>query len=725
VLGRAAATLALAALVAAHVRLLHPETRAPLHWSRPDEVSVVLSARGSDDLAPGMHLSALRSAIEAWNANALSRARLVEDSRWFQQAREDYQSSSIHLVMFDEDDSSGYFPAGSGTVAVTQIWFDGGSRITDADVLFNGAGYRFTTSRQPGRFDVQDVATHELGHLLGLDHSGWAGASLYPYVDPTVILHRSLAMDEVRGLRSMYPRESSATIVGRVAREGAGTPVEGAHVVACDELGRTTGSRLTDRHGRFAIEALEAGTYSVYAAPLDSPVSGGHFGAGRRIETDFEATLFGEVAIGASGDHDLGTRTVGPDVELSLGRVADDYPLRVVRGAEAALVVRGAGLVPGSVLEASAPDVELSAVYWNLSSVQFRIAVPADAALGHIDLTVTAPFGERAVLTAGIEITPPDPVVGAVDPATADVGGGVPVVVQGAGFRPGLRVVIGDRVYAGDDLVLDGPTRVRLVLARTLGGDHDVVVIDPSGVEGRLPLGMRITAQPRIHSVFPRAGSADGGTEVVVVGEDFVPGARVLIDGEPQQDVRVEGPARLRFRTTGGRLQDSLPLVVENPSGTVAVEHFRYLPGPDPRIAVIEPGVGRAAGGQEVQLVGAGFDPYMEVVFGADPDTGEGGAASALVEFLDSTSLVARTPSLGSGPKSVLVRDRLTGRAALLEGAFTYMGPASDGGACAGIVRSAPPDVPSALSGAGWILLAFLLLRWRQRSVRAVGMAIG
>ncbi|MEZ6020564.1 MAG: matrixin family metalloprotease [Planctomycetota bacterium] len=76
-------------------------------------------------------------------------------------------------MTFDEINSSGYFPTGSGIVAITPLEFYTTGRIIDADVLFNGKDFHFTTKQETNRFDIQDVAAHELGHLLGLDHSGW------------------------------------------------------------------------------------------------------------------------------------------------------------------------------------------------------------------------------------------------------------------------------------------------------------------------------------------------------------------------------------------------------------------------------------------------------------------------------------------------------------------------------------------------------------------------
>lgn len=209
-----------AATVGGHVRLVYPTTGASLFWSNPSNISVVIQSDGSDNINDGSEETAIRNAIAAWNAVDGSALTLVENQSSAQQARMDWASTDLHLVAFDEDNSSGYFPGSSGIVAITPVSFYTNGQIIDADVLFNGKNFSFTTSGQLGRFDIQDVATHELGHLIGLDHSGCAGASMYPYVDSTVILHRSLSIDDERGARDMYPSQSFGQILGTVVREG-------------------------------------------------------------------------------------------------------------------------------------------------------------------------------------------------------------------------------------------------------------------------------------------------------------------------------------------------------------------------------------------------------------------------------------------------------------------------------------------------------------------------
>lgn len=53
-----------------------------------------------------------------------------------------------------------------------------------------------------GTFDVETVALHEVGHLLGLGHSSVAGSVMFPTYGG---FKRSLTQDDVDGIRRLYP----------------------------------------------------------------------------------------------------------------------------------------------------------------------------------------------------------------------------------------------------------------------------------------------------------------------------------------------------------------------------------------------------------------------------------------------------------------------------------------------------------------------------------------
>jgi hypothetical protein len=51
-------------------------------------------------------------------------------------------------------------------------------------------------------FDTETVALHEIGHLLGLDHSSVAGSVMFPSYGG---VRRSLTQDDIEGIRRLYP----------------------------------------------------------------------------------------------------------------------------------------------------------------------------------------------------------------------------------------------------------------------------------------------------------------------------------------------------------------------------------------------------------------------------------------------------------------------------------------------------------------------------------------
>ncbi|XP_024965187.1 metalloendoproteinase 1-like, partial [Cynara cardunculus var. scolymus] len=67
----------------------------------------------------------------------------------------------------------------------------------DADDTFsNGPG------PVPNVIDFETVSVHEIGHLLGLDHSNDMNAAMYAYIYPGVV--KGLNADDIEGIRVLY-----------------------------------------------------------------------------------------------------------------------------------------------------------------------------------------------------------------------------------------------------------------------------------------------------------------------------------------------------------------------------------------------------------------------------------------------------------------------------------------------------------------------------------------
>lgn len=726
----------IAASVTAHVRLRYSANGTPLRWSSPESISIVVNSDGSDDVANGSHETAIESAVEAWNNVPGSEARIVINRSASAEQRVDWQSNDIHLVVFDETGSSGYFSGASGIVAITPVSFFTDGRIIDADVVFNGKNFRFTTSGENGAFDIQDVAAHELGHLIGLDHSGVCGATMYPYVDPEVILHRSLAIDDENGLRHIYPTSTFGRIQGRIVRDN-GSGIAGAHVVGLDADGRVAAAILAGSDGSFTLEGLRSGSYTLYADPLDQPVSSANLGGGLVIETDFSTTSIGSVNLAGGATESVGTRTANADVGVSLGRVSDDYPIRIIQGATVTRSVRGSGLSVGSTLTASDPTIGINNVAFDGASVTFDVTVPAGSPTGHVDLTVETLAGSRDTLVGGLEVTPPDPLVLAADPVVGSPDGGTEVLITGEDFRSGARVVIGNRIYrdgASGGCVVEDDQTIRLTTRDTIAGEHDIVVIDPSGVEGRFVDSFVVDVAPQVNSTFPSVGSSIGGTTITVSGTDLTPDLLVEIDGVLQSDVFVESPTRMRVVTSGGVPGGPYVMRFTTPGGLITESAFTYVDTPDPRITLVTPDEADRSGGRDITVYGSGFTESTRVVFGANPSTGNGGVTGA-TEFLTAGTLSVTVPQSTVGTTSIMARDRDTGQAMAISAGFTYTGEqpvdTGDSGGCAAVIPplgsggGGPPTWRAVMGGAGWIVLllmcAFLQGQRALRSSSSLG----
>jgi hypothetical protein len=165
----------------------------------------------------------------------------------------------------------------TGVIAITFI-SSFGSRLYDADIVFNAA-HPFSTRGDPARFDVQAIATHEVGHLLGLENTGLMRATMAPFAIPGDLGMRTLESDDRIAASVVYPVPEQHTnfgILSGFVRE-SDEPVFLGQVVAVNGAGQAVASGLTRADGSYRIQGLPPGSYYVYAEPFDGPFVPGDF----------------------------------------------------------------------------------------------------------------------------------------------------------------------------------------------------------------------------------------------------------------------------------------------------------------------------------------------------------------------------------------------------------------------------------------------------------------
>jgi hypothetical protein len=181
----------------------------------------------------------------------------------------------------------------------------------EADIVLNARFlWSVAAAGEPDRYDAQSIATHEVGHLLGLGHSAIGetqdspvgrsviakAAVMFPLAFPAGnVLGRTLDQDDRAGIQAIYGSSSLmkqlGSIAGRVTLNGKG--LFGAHVTATNvATGGLTGGFTLDDSGSFVISSLQPGLYLLRAEPLDDVDVGSIFDSGTVVNVNFRQTFY-------------------------------------------------------------------------------------------------------------------------------------------------------------------------------------------------------------------------------------------------------------------------------------------------------------------------------------------------------------------------------------------------------------------------------------------------
>jgi hypothetical protein len=279
-----------------------------LKWAQTP-VRYSVSSQGITDVSVGELQTALDRAFATWQA--VPTASIT------------YQFAGITTAVPGRDDGQSTLgfqnrPELDRVLASTSFLVDRVSgALLESDIFFNSA---FPWSVAPagvtGRFDLESVALHEIGHMSGLGHSALgetelregggrrvlaAEAVMFPIAfTPGSIAARTLKADDIAGIGDLYQEAgvdaTTGSISGRVTKDGA--PIFGAHVVAFDVAhGTAVGGFTLTAEGRFAIGSLTPGVYILRTEPIDDADVDSFFDASRNADIDFRVTFFDRVVV--------------------------------------------------------------------------------------------------------------------------------------------------------------------------------------------------------------------------------------------------------------------------------------------------------------------------------------------------------------------------------------------------------------------------------------------
>lgn len=320
------------------------------------------------------------------------------------------------------------------TAGRTRVFFDPETGdIAEADVSINprpraddGTEIQFSTDGTPGTYDLEATFTHEIGHLLGLDHSAVIGSTMQGRqafngtFGLPALTERTLSEDDRQKLRSLYgPKQKLGRIEGRLADSrtpGALIPLSGVNVWAENiATGRVIASDVSAEDGSYHLEGLTPGQYRVLVSPRadDGTVNGAQkfrsFEVSNlvTVKSDNASSLnYHLVPPQASA---LSPKVIGLNAELST------VPLPVEPGKRVKIYFGGEGVdqVPGTSIAVNSPFFTVdpgTLVREQINApfpvVSVEVQIAANAPFGDYTLRLQSNSGETAFVPGAITIDP-------------------------------------------------------------------------------------------------------------------------------------------------------------------------------------------------------------------------------------------------------------------------------------------------------------------------------
>lgn len=322
------------------------------------------------------------------------------------------------------------------TTGRTRVFFDSETGdIAEADISINprprsddGTELQFSTDGTPGTYDLEATFTHEIGHLLGLDHSAVLSSTMQSrqafngIFGLPALTERTLSEDDRQKVRSLYgPKQRLGRIEGRLVDNrtaGALTALNGVNIWAESvATGRVIASDVTAEDGSYRLDGLLPGQYRVMVSAGSE--SGANILSGAQKFRSFE--LSNQVVVKADIATPLNSSLVPPQVSalnpkvIGLNAELSTVALPLAPGKRVKVYLGGEGVdqVPGTSIVVNSPffTVDPSSLAREQIAAPFPVVsvellVAANAPFGDYTIRLQSNSGETAYVPGAITIDP-------------------------------------------------------------------------------------------------------------------------------------------------------------------------------------------------------------------------------------------------------------------------------------------------------------------------------
>lgn len=254
-----------------------------LKW-RSKVITIALSSsllRPASNVKYGSDLvGAVRRSLRAWeDAGAVEFREVFSDKQSVSPQGPSGDGVSLITVAPTAENSLLFAKNAEEVAATTRVFFDGRGRISEADIVLNPY-QQFSSDGTFGTFDLESTLTHEIGHVLGLEHSNVRGATMYENFGRNGVFglqgfsHRTLSEIDLTAFRAKYgspsPDEACCGAVSTKILLPDGRPAADVEVWLEDAAnGRVVAQSTTGGDGSADFAGVRFGSYSVYSGRKD------------------------------------------------------------------------------------------------------------------------------------------------------------------------------------------------------------------------------------------------------------------------------------------------------------------------------------------------------------------------------------------------------------------------------------------------------------------------